>query len=105
MLRRINDWHISAGRLTRIGFALAAYHLERGGYPKSLAELCPKYLQTIPFNPLTGKLPVYARTASGYTLSSPDPFTHKGTSWQFRRGLIIQIPEVVKPGHKEMPLP
>ena len=104
-LRRVNDWHISAGRLTRIGFAIAAYHLERGDYPKSLAELCPKYLQTIPFNPLTGKLPVYARTASGYTLSSPDPFTHKGTSWQFRRGLIIQIPARVKPSHKKISLP
>lgn len=92
-------------RLTRIGFALAAYHLESGGYPKSLAELCPKYLQTIPRNPLTGKPPVYARTTSGYTLSSPDPFTHKGTSWQFRRGLIIQIPAPVKPGHKKISLP
>ncbi len=92
-------------RLTRIGFALAAYHLERGGYPRSLAELCPKYLQTIPRNPLTGKPPVYARTTSGYTLSSPDPFTHKGTSWQFRRGLIIQIPAPVKPGHKKISLP
>ncbi len=41
-------------RLTRIGFALAAYRLEHGGYPTALTELCPQYLPTIPLNPLTG---------------------------------------------------
>jgi hypothetical protein len=76
----------SRARLTRIGFALAAYYGLHGSYPKSLAQLCPQYLPTIPRNPLTGKPPIYIITASGYTLQAPDPFARLAG----RRRVIIR---------------
>jgi hypothetical protein len=38
-----------------IGLALELYHRERGKWPESLAELSPKYLPTLPADPITGK--------------------------------------------------
>jgi hypothetical protein len=41
-------------RLLLIQLAARAYELEKGQRPKSLADLVPVYLKTIPQNPLTG---------------------------------------------------
>jgi hypothetical protein len=92
MLRRVKDWKIASGRLTRIGFALTAYRLRRGRYPKTLTALCPQYLPSIPVNPLTGKAPSYIRTTSGVRLTSPDPFSKNDPHWELRRKLLLEIP-------------
>ena len=34
--------------LTRLAFALAAYHADRGTYPAKLADLVPKYVAEVP---------------------------------------------------------
>jgi hypothetical protein len=38
-----------------IGLALELYHREHGKWPESLSELSPKYLPTLPADPITGK--------------------------------------------------
>jgi hypothetical protein len=38
-----------------IGLALELYHREHGKWPASLGELSPKYLPTLPADPITGK--------------------------------------------------
>ena len=38
-----------------IGLALELYHREHGKWPESLGELSPKYLPTLPADPITGK--------------------------------------------------
>jgi hypothetical protein len=38
-----------------IGLALELYHREHGKWPESLGELAPKYLPTLPADPITGK--------------------------------------------------
>lgn len=38
-----------------IGLALELYHREHGKWPETLAELSPKYLPTLPADPITGK--------------------------------------------------
>jgi hypothetical protein len=38
-----------------IGMALELYHREHGKWPESLSELSPKYLPTLPADPITGK--------------------------------------------------
>jgi hypothetical protein len=38
-----------------IGLALELYHREHGKWPESLNELSPKYLPTLPADPITGK--------------------------------------------------
>jgi len=51
-------------------FALGAYQREHGNYPKTLAELAPKYLANIPQDLFTGKSLVYQPSANGYLLYS-----------------------------------
>ena len=41
-------------RVLLIQLAARAYELEKGGPPKSLADLVPAYLKTIPQDPVTG---------------------------------------------------
>ncbi len=52
-------------------FALRAYRLEHGGYPETLVELVPGYLQTVPLDPFgAGEILKYQRQGDGYTLYS-----------------------------------
>jgi hypothetical protein len=53
-----------------VAFALAAYRLDRGRYPATLAELAPKYLTTVPGDLFSGKPLIYRPTADGYLFYS-----------------------------------
>ena len=46
-----------------IGLALELYHREHGKWPESLGELSPKYLPTLPADPITGK-PLHYKVVS-----------------------------------------
>lgn len=50
--------------------ALAEYRAEKGAYPQSLEELCPKYLAAVPQDFFADAPLHYARQASGYLLYS-----------------------------------
>jgi hypothetical protein len=53
-----------------LAFALAAYYADNGRYPEALAELAPKYLDTIPDDIYSGKPLIYKPEANGYLLYS-----------------------------------
>jgi len=42
-------------RLAYLGLAATAYRAERGGYPRELSELVPRYIEAIPTDPFSGK--------------------------------------------------
>ena len=53
-----------------LAYALRAYKLEHGAYPKSLNALAPAYLKAVPADPAApGGTFQYARTGDSYTLS------------------------------------
>jgi hypothetical protein len=56
-----------------LAFALAAYQLDQGSYPKTLDALAPKYLTKIPDDLFTGKPLVYRPSEKGYLLYSFGP--------------------------------
>ena len=54
-----------------LAFALAAYRAEHAGqYPQTLAELAPKYIDTLPSDPFTGQPFRYRKENGGYLLYS-----------------------------------
>ena len=61
---------------TQLAVALRRHRVDRGVYPDDLAALAPAYLSAIPVNPFTGKPPVYAQKAAGFTLTAPQSRTH-----------------------------
>ena len=56
--------------LTPLGFALAAWHADRGKYPESLDELAPDYLPKIPLDPFVDKPFRYEPAENSYRLYS-----------------------------------
>lgn len=48
-----------ATRVLMLDLAARAYELEKGGRPKTIADLVPDYLETIPLDPFTGTNIVY----------------------------------------------
>ena len=54
-------------------FALEAFRIDNGKFPKELSELVPKYLKQAPVDLFTGKGPVYRPVADGYLLYSFGP--------------------------------
>lgn len=56
--------------LSRLGFALTAYHADRHAYPEKLADLVPTYLAKVPDDIFTGSGLHYRREGKGYLLYS-----------------------------------
>jgi len=56
-----------------VALALAVYRAEKGRYPKTLAELAPAVLKSIPSDVFTDKPPVYKLEGEGYLLYSVGP--------------------------------
>lgn len=64
--RRDSDDRAQARRdMAGLAIALAAYRLEKGAYPESLAGLSPDYLEKVPVDPHTGKPLGYRVDADG----------------------------------------
>jgi hypothetical protein len=53
-----------------VAFALAAYRLENGRYPATLAELEPTYLEKVPGDLFSGKALIYRPEENGYLFYS-----------------------------------
>ncbi len=59
----------AGGRMTQLAFALAGYRAEhQGKYPKTLAELAPKYIDAIPKDPFADGEFRYKSDGDGYLL-------------------------------------
>ena len=56
--------------LTKLAFALAAYHADHGSYPAKLSDLMPKYVNALPKDIFTGSDLHYRREGNGYLLYS-----------------------------------
>ena len=56
--------------LVRVGFALAAYRAELGGYPKELDALVPKYLDVLPSDRMVDQPLRYVVRENGFLLYS-----------------------------------
>jgi len=56
--------------LTRLAFALAAYHADRGTYPAKLADLVPKYVAEVPKDMFNAAELHYRLEVGGYLLYS-----------------------------------
>lgn len=56
--------------LARVGFALAAYRAERGGYPMGLNALVPKYLAALPTDRMNDQPLRYVRRENGFLIYS-----------------------------------
>ena len=50
------------GQLAQMRAAIAAFHAENGRYPRDLESLVPKYLPSIPVDPLTGSSQTWSLT-------------------------------------------
>jgi|GEM_PF-2719793 len=55
----------------RIRGALERYRRRHGAFPKSLQDLSPAWLESVPVHSLTGAPFLYSLTASGYDLADP----------------------------------
>lgn len=65
----IEQQYEARGRMTQLAFALAGYRAEhQGKYPKTLAELAPKYIDAIPKDPYTDGEFRYKSDGDGYLL-------------------------------------
>lgn len=62
------DEFVSALGAAELAVALRRFRLDRGAYPDDLSALVPAYLASLPIDPYTGRPPVYARQAAGFTL-------------------------------------
>ncbi|MFO0935134.1 MAG: hypothetical protein U0798_01295 [Gemmataceae bacterium] len=56
--------------LTKLAFALAAYHEAKGAYPDKLDQLVPTYMKSMPVDLYSGKVPIYRKTEKGYIVYS-----------------------------------
>lgn len=56
--------------LVRVGFALAAYRAERGGYPSELKSLVPMYLAALPTDRMNDQPLRYVRRENGFLIYS-----------------------------------
>ena len=56
--------------LTRLAFALAAYHADHGTYPAKLADLAPKYVAEVPKDIFNASELHYRPEGGGYLLYS-----------------------------------
>ena len=69
-----SDDYMSTLGACEIAVALRRYKLDHASYPENLLALMPAYLDKLPINPYTGKVPIYARAGDGFTLKAPrDP--------------------------------
>jgi hypothetical protein len=59
--------------LTRLAFALAAYHADHGSYPARLAELAPQYVAKVPKDIYIPAELHYQQDGDGYLLYSVGP--------------------------------
>jgi hypothetical protein len=59
--------------LVRVDLALHLHKLEKGAYPRVLADLVPGFLGAVPLDPITGKPLRYTPTREGYSLQSAGP--------------------------------
>ena len=85
--------------LLRVGLALAHYKAENGKYPEALAELAPKYINTLPVDAFGGTPFVYRRRAEGYLLYSlgPNQRDEEGRSDDENGDdQVIEVPRPVK---------
>jgi hypothetical protein len=63
--------------VTRLGFALAAYHADHGSYPQRLSELTPGYVAKVPNDIFAADGVLhYQRQGAGYLLYSVGPNGH-----------------------------
>jgi acetyl esterase/lipase len=56
--------------LTRLAFAMAAYHADHGAYPAKLADLAPKYVAEVPKDIFNASELHYRQEGGGYLLYS-----------------------------------
>jgi membrane protease YdiL (CAAX protease family) len=56
--------------MTKLAFALAAYHADHGSYPEKLAGLMPKYIRKVPLDPHSNAELRYRQDGKGYVLYS-----------------------------------
>jgi hypothetical protein len=66
--------------LARIAVALARSKLDTGAYPRSLADLCPRFLRTIPIRVDDGNPFEYQATVDGFVLRT-DAAKHPLLDW------------------------
>jgi hypothetical protein len=57
----------------QVAVALAAYRADHGAYPAGLAQLCPKYLASLPRDPFVDGPLRYRRAETGYVVYSVGP--------------------------------
>lgn len=54
--------------LARVQVALAGFRMQKGSYPKTLSELVPEFLDTVPLDPTTGAAFKYSVADDRYSL-------------------------------------
>ena len=70
---QMRDEAITRGQLLRLASLINVYRAEHGGYPKTLKDLTPKYLATLPVDVYHGKAFRYRTEGDGYVLYSVGP--------------------------------
>ncbi len=72
-LTMTEDCWIMQSELTKLAFALAAYHADHGSYPTRLADLAPKYVVEVSKDIFNDSDLHYRQEGRGYLLYSVGP--------------------------------
>jgi hypothetical protein len=65
---RLTAMTLAAIRCTTTAVAIERYRLQYGGIPDSLNVICPRFIESIPLDPFTGKPLLYGRDDESYTV-------------------------------------
>ncbi|MBW3542227.1 MAG: hypothetical protein KY476_18315, partial [Planctomycetes bacterium] len=68
--RTAENRNVQRYRNLKVALALAAHHNEHGRYPKTLAELSPRYVENVPKDFFTNEPLKYQPRQDGYLLYS-----------------------------------
>ncbi|MDR0327702.1 MAG: hypothetical protein LBI05_05330 [Planctomycetaceae bacterium] len=71
---------------TGVAFALAAYRSDHGGMnPETLAQLVPKYMESVPTSPYTGEPLIYVNRKDACFIASTDTYKFDGSDPEVER--------------------
>ncbi len=70
LLTRLNAETLAGIRCTNEAIAIERYRHQEGRLPETLAETAPKYIESVPLDPFTGKALLYIHDEQTYTVYS-----------------------------------
>ncbi len=77
--------------MSDVAFSVATYRADQGGYPETLDQLVPKYLDRVPVSPYTNKPLRYMKRAHDVLLVNDETFLLDGSEERVEK-MIAEVP-------------